>query len=411
MKSLDFGRCLLYAGAIGALLAGCGGLQPPIGRPNAMSQSRASTGYALLYSFGASADGQTPKAGLTDLNGALYGTTYGGGRHGDGTVFSITMTGSEKVLYSFGGNRDGANPAAGLVAGEGLLYGTTEHGGVRVESDGTVFSISTTGTETVLHRFHGYYHDGRFNYGGANPVASLIYVNSKLYGTTLNGGSYQFYGTVFRLSTTGTEKVLYSFTDPAVDGINPAAGLTDVNGTFYGTTEFGGYPYVHGHAGDYGTVFSVDTTGTEKMLYKFGGYGDGAYPVAGLTKVHGILYGTTNKGGGGYGDGTVFSITTTGAEKILHSFGAGSDGGSPAAALLNVKGTLYGTTSQGGTYGRGTVFSINPTTGAETVLHNFGNGSDGATPLAGMIDVKGTLYGTTSAGGTNGNGTVFALTP
>jgi uncharacterized repeat protein (TIGR03803 family) len=95
----------------------------------------------------------------------------------------------------------------------------------------------------------------------------------------------------------------------------------------------------------------------------------------------------------------------------LHSFGSGSDGISPAAALLNVNGILYGTTRSGGAYGAGIVFSINPTTGTETILHNFGRGSDGASPLSDLIDVNGMLYGTTSAGGKYGDGTVFTLTP
>jgi uncharacterized repeat protein (TIGR03803 family) len=95
----------------------------------------------------------------------------------------------------------------------------------------------------------------------------------------------------------------------------------------------------------------------------------------------------------------------------LHSFGSGTDGGRPAAPLLNVKGTLYGTTEGGGTYGKGTVFSMSLTGTGDKVLHSFGHGSDGSAPLAALIDVKGTPYGTTSAGGKYGHGTVLALTP
>ena len=87
-----------------------------------MQQSRASSGYGynVLYSFGKPHDGQEPKAALTEVNGVLYGTTYGGGK-GDGTVFSISTTGTEKVLYRFRGNKDGANPSASLVDVKGLL--------------------------------------------------------------------------------------------------------------------------------------------------------------------------------------------------------------------------------------------------------------------------------------------------
>ena len=101
------------------------------------------------------------------------GTTYGGGK-GDGTVFSISTTGTEKVLYRFRGNKDGANPSASLIAVKGLLYGTTEYGGLTANpSNGTVFRVSTTGSEKVLYRFYGYYYQGKTYSDGANPVASL----------------------------------------------------------------------------------------------------------------------------------------------------------------------------------------------------------------------------------------------
>jgi uncharacterized repeat protein (TIGR03803 family) len=383
-------RYALTCWVAAALLAGCGGSQPPISASSAVAQAPASTGYKSLYSFGKHHDGQQPKAGLIDVNGMLYGTTYGGGAHGDGTIFRMSTDGSEKVLYSFQGGNDGANPSASLLAVKGVLYGTTEYGG-GVDAVGTVFKVRTSGREKVLHNFGP-------DPDGANPVASLIDVKGTLYGTTSRGGSSEFYGTVFRISTSGREKVLHSFAVYS-DGAIPLANLIDVNGTLYGTTEAGGSHSSYGP----GAVFSISTTGTEKVLFYFLG-SNGAVPEAGLIDVNGTLYGTTAYGGAD-GGGTAFGITIP-----LHSFGSGSDGSRPAAPLLNVKGTLYGTTGGGGTYGKGTVFSMS-LTGKEKVLHSFGYGSDGATPLAGLINVKGTLYGTTSAGGTNGKGTVFALTP
>ena len=388
-----------------ALLGGCGGSQPPVSVPGAVSQAPASTGYKSLYSFGKGSDGQELKAALIDVNGTFYGTTYAGGAHGDGTVFSMSTTGTERMLYSFqGGNsgaNDGANPSAGLLAVKGVLYGTTEYGGGE-PSDGTVFKISTTGTEKVLYRFLGY----RFRdyYDGANPAASLIDVKGKLYGTTYGGGVGDV-GTVFRISTSGREKVLHSFSS-YVDGANPTAGLLSVTGTLYGTTVYGGQISSVGA----GTSFSLSTTGTEKLLYGFSLGSNGSYPEAGLINVDGTLYGTTSSSGVS-GGGTAFSITTSGSLATLHGFGSGSDGGYPWAPLLNVRAMLYGTTAGGGTYGKGTVFSMSLTGADEKVLHDFGHGSDGATPLAGLLDVKGTLYGTTSAGGKYGHGTAFALTP
>lgn len=188
----------------------------------------------------------------------------------------------------------------------------------------------------------------------AVSAASLIEVEGKLYGTTESGGTYG-YGTVFRITLSGREKVLYSFGPSSSDGAFPEAGLIDLGGTLYGTTYNGG---THGD----GTVFSVTLSGTEKVLHSFGGYfygRDGALPTASLTKVKGMLYGTTVSGGANSANegGTVFSVTTTGVEKVLHSFRNG-DGSGPYASLINVNGTLYGTTQTGGTYGDGAVFAL-----------------------------------------------------
>ena len=147
---------------------------------------------------------------------------------------------------------------------------------------------------------------------------------------------------------------------------------------------------------------------------------DGENPYAGLVDIGGTLYGTTYSGGAYYGSrgvacgagcGIVYSITTSGNEKVLHSFGKGTDGMEPIGSLIEVRGKLYGTTGIGGTHGAvgGTVFSIS-TSGTEKVLHDFAGGSDGSHPNASLINVAGMLYGTTAGGGT-GHGTLFALTP
>jgi uncharacterized repeat protein (TIGR03803 family) len=128
---------------------------------------------------------------------------------------------------------------------------------------------------------------------------------------------------------------------------------------------------------------------------------DGALPDGSLLYVKGTLYGTTSEGGT-YGNGTVFSLDRkTRAETVIHSFGNAPDGGGPTANVIDVKGTLYGTTAFGGSDGYGTVFSLDPKTGTETVLYSFcglQSCADGALPEAGLIDVKGTLYGTTGIG-------------
>lgn len=423
MKVRGFAHTL-NASAVAALLSACGGSQPPISAPGAVPQTSAlaarvnRTHYKVLYSFAAGHnDGGLPEATLIDVGGTLYGTTLRGGTDGEGTVFSITLNGMEKVLYSFGKSPHGSAPEAGLLNIGGTLYGTTTEGGSHIACGysspvgcGTVFSITTGGTEKVLHSFNGA--DGYF------AAASLIELKGKLYGTTENGGSYDSCysgigcGTVFSITTRGREKVLYSFGN-RTNGALPVASLINVRGTLYGTTRWGGVYQS-------GTVFSITPGGAETVLHSFGYGADGAYPLASLINVKGVLYGTTALGPNGcnlYGAcGTAFSITTSGTEKVLHVFpGNYTDGGSPEAPLIEVKGKLYGTTTLGGPYqcqggGCGTVFSITPG-GKEKVLHYFGGKFDGVYPTAGLIDVGGTLYGTTQNGGAYGDGTVFALTP
>jgi uncharacterized repeat protein (TIGR03803 family) len=215
MQSLGLGSYALSSCIAAAMLAGCGGSQPPIGAPGAVPQVVGNAkSYHVVYNFGALAaaqDGAGPVAGLIDVDGVLYGTTAYGGTSNYGTVFSLSTTGSEHVLHSFGGGSDREHPSAGLIDVNGTLYGTTEWGGsgsncqtsAGFSGCGTVYSISTTGTEHVLHSFGG-------GSDGVNPRAGLIDVKGTLYGTTYNGGTSGL-GTVYNVSTSGTEKVLHSF--------------------------------------------------------------------------------------------------------------------------------------------------------------------------------------------------------
>ena len=382
----------LSLSAAAALLAGCGGSQPPLGvSPQKLStqQSHAHATYDILHEFGRlKGDGTNPSADLINVEGALYGTTTYGGAKNAGTAFSITKSGKETVLHSFGGSNDGWYPVAALLNVKGTLYGTTTLGG---GGDGTVFSITPDGTEKVLHAFP--------YYGNGYPRAALTDVNGTLYGTTSqNFYSSVTYGSVFSITTGGKFKVLKVFHDLA----NPEAALVDMNGILYGTTNSGGQ-YSDG------SVFSISTAGKYHLLYAFGkNYpNDGAGPQAGLTAVDGTLYGTTVGGGPDRG-GTVFSITTDGKLKTIYGFG-GSDGSNPVADLIYFKGVLYGTTSKGGMKNVGTVFRVT-TSGEETVLHSFSAGS-GENPQAGLLEVGGTLYGTTYGAAKNHHGNIFSLKP
>lgn len=402
MNRADSNRLILCSCLVAAMLAACDESQSAIATSPTVPRSQTSGGYRTLYSFGKLfSGGREPKAALVDKNGRLYGTTYGGGStaciDGCGVVFMITTLGKEKVLYRFGGGNDGANPSASLIVVGGLLYGTTEYGGEA--NEGTVFEVSTAGAEKVLHSF-GYGSSGRYYNDGANPVASLVEMKGVLYGTTANGGS-DGAGTVFSISLNGKENVLHSF-GQGDDGANPVANLIDMKGSLYGTTE-------HTGRGGYGSIFKISATGTEKTLYRFSYGPNGGYPEAGLINVKDTLYGTTAYGGDDQA-GTAFSITTGGILTVLYSFGGTSGQGIyPEAPLLSVGDEFVGTTSSGVRLqqGNGAIFSMT-SNGEVRVIHTFGIGFDGAAPLAGVINVKNMQYGTTSAGGTYGEGTVFA---
>ena len=352
---------------------------------------------SVLWSFGSGSDGQTPYSGVIQYtDGNFYGTTSAGGANGDGIVFKITPTGAETVIHSFGNGSDGTEPWGTLIVGtDGNFYGTTVSGGTHSNA-GTVFKITPTGVETVLYSF-GSVGDG------THPFAALIQgTDGNFYGTTLTGGANGA-GTVFKLTPAGVETLLWSFGSGS-DGAYPQSALIQgTDGNFYGTT-------LNGGANSTGTVFRITPTGVETVLYSFGTGIDAQTPFAALLQgVDGNFYGTTQIGGA-YGLGTVFEITSAGVESVLWSFGNGSDGQSPYAGLTQgADGNFYGTTETGGSAAVGTIFKITPA-GVETVLYSFSSGSglDGSDPLGGLVQgTDGNFYATTSTGGANSYGTVF----
>jgi uncharacterized repeat protein (TIGR03803 family) len=238
--------------------------------------------------------------------------------------------------------------------------------------------------------------------------------SGNLYGTTRNGGIADS-GTVFKLSPDGSETVLHNFT--GADGQYPFGGLVrDASGNFYGTT------FIGGDSGN-GTVYKLDSNGTQMVLHNFESLPvDGSQPLAGLVMDNaGNLYGTANFGGTG-GGGIVFKVDPSGAETVVHNFGEDATGFSPwSRLLLDSAGNLYGTNLYGGgaICECGTVFKVDPA-GNGTKLYAFtGNpvagdasGPDAALPEAGLVrDPAGNLYGTTNQGGTAGLGAVFRIAP
>jgi uncharacterized repeat protein (TIGR03803 family) len=361
--------------------------------------------FRTLYSFTGRHDGGKPEAAMIqDQAGNLYGTTPVGGGFSDGVVFELNTSGTETVLLGFDQN-DGTSPIAPLIRdSEGNLYGTAQAGGSG-DCDGgcgTVFKLDTAGNETTLHEFAGGTSDGCFPLQGVTMDK-----DGGLYGTTgFCGNSTYGDGTVFKIDTAGNETILYNFT--GADGDRPTGGhlLVDSAGNLYGVTSGGGYAY--------GVLYKLSKQGTLTVLHSFiGSTSDGCGPYGTVAMDNGgNFYGTTY-GCGSSDDGVAWKVSKKGHETILHSFAGGtSDGCYPeAGVVLDSKGNLYGDTVYCGASGQGTVWELSPQ-GALTLLHSFGF-TDGSYPYGEVLrTANGTLYGTTSYGGSYGYyGTVWKYKP
>ena len=262
----------------------------------------------VLHSFSTTGnDGLNPSSALIfGGDGKLYGTTLLGGSSNMGAVFQISTAGAETVFYSFGSNaNDGATPYASLVlASDGNFYGTTQYGGAH--NNGSVYQLTSAGVETAVYSF------GSFAGDGLNPRGSLVALSSggtlSLYGTTQFGGTAN-QGTVFSVVASPgslTESLLHSFDVVSPDGTYPVSGLVlGGDGNLYGTTQYGGD--LSG-----GTVFGITTTGTETLPYSLGtNANDAVYPLASLVLGNdGNLYGTSSSGGA-KSNGAIFKVLLT----------------------------------------------------------------------------------------------------
>ncbi len=386
----------------------------PLPHPLRATTHHKAPSYEVLYSFQGlgSTDGVDPQSGVIEVNGVLYGTTQGGTTiqnpgcsGGCGTVYSLTTAGEEAVIYNFTAP-GGEYPEATLTAVNGALWGTASVGGTSAPH-GAVFGLTASGS--VTYAFQG-------SPDGSDPQGAMVYDGKgNLYGTTVVGGKYND-GTVFRISTSGQETVLYSF-GAAGDGAHPYGDLYyDGSRYLYGTNAQGG-----AHSG--GAVFRVSTAGREKVLYSFACGTDGCGPYSGLTPVgRGSFAGVTYSGGSGSNLGTVYEITKAGKEHVLYRFQGGTDGTNPFGAVAyDGKGHVYGTTRYGGGQGfqnnAGTIFEVAIKAKKETVVHTFtGNAQlgnyDGDNPVGdAMYDGQGHIFGTTVEGGSNNNdGSVFEVT-
>jgi len=381
--------------------------------------------FTVIHNFSGGSDGWAPFAGVTlDQAGNLYGTTVAGGLPDQsvGAVYKIALVRSNWIttpLYNFAAQPDGSLPTARVVFGpDGALYGTTSGGGS--QNSGTVFRMTPPShpcqrvfcpwTETILYNFQ----DG--SDGGRPYLGDLVFdAEGNIYGTTLGSDTCRIAcGNVFKLTRSGgtwTESVLYAFTD----GSNPQSGVIfDHAGNLYGTTKDGGANFT-------GSVYELSPSGsgwTKQNIYSFSfdGAQDGQRPYGGLAfDNQGSLYGTASIKGP-QGGGTVFKLTPSAGGwtfALLHGF-SGTFG--PVATLtLDANGNVYGTSEQTG--GGGLVFELTFSNGGWTYtdLHDF-SGPDGYEPVGGVtLDAHGNRYGTTYYGGSGdcyrGCGVVWEITP
>jgi uncharacterized repeat protein (TIGR03803 family) len=374
--------------------------------------------FNTVHSF-SETDGANPK-GMSlsqGADGSLYGTTpFGGGgvaeicELGCGVAFKITLGGTLTDLYIFCSQSncaDGRLPYAGLVAAtDGNFYGVTDAGGGPGDN-GTVYKITPTGKLTTLYTFCAQPNC----LDGSAPQSLLLGVDDNFYGTTSDGGANNF-GTVFKITRTGTLTTLYSFCAQAGcrDGENPLGLIQATNGNLYGTTIAGG-------SNGQGTIFRITRAGVLTTLFSFDLTDNGSPYYSLIEGMDGNFYGTT-LGGGANNGGSVFKMSPSGAVTTLYSFCSETnctDGESPYAPLMQASDdNFYATTYGGGAHGAGTVFKLTRQ-GSLTTLYSFCeafNCRDGELPAGGLVqDTNGTLYGSTQDGGNAlpGVGTIFSL--
>lgn len=412
-----------FAVSAAALISACAESQSPIGMPLQRAMAPSVVSESVLYSFAGGRDGADPESAPILIAGAFYGTTVLGGNgcsflHGCGTVYTLSASGQESVLHIFKGRADGEAPSGSLIDVSGDLLGTTFYGGGlgckdgHVKGCGTVFEVTPSGREGVLYHFLG-------KAQGAMPNSGLTHFKSTFYGEAAAGGTGKCYfadyrgcGLIFKMNAGDRVRIVYTFKG-GTSGGTPQGGLLSYKGNLYGTTSAGGDTACLFSYGC-GTAFEISPFGRLTTLHLFGHtLHDAALPTHGLVFLNEAFYGTTASGGGsdcaltGSFIGCGTVFKLTPSGKFRLLYSfTGRSDGAYPNGLVAVNGNLYGTA--GGIYGCGTLFEITPS-GKETTLYQFKGGSDGCGPNS-LLYSGGTFYGTTGAGGAYNNGTFFAVT-
>ena len=371
--------------------------------------ARDGTGLTIVRHFSGPADGRAPYGGVLEgKDGLIYGTTYGGGGFGFGTIFRMTNDGSGfTVMRHFGqGFADGKYPLGRLFeGGDGFLYGTASEGGTN--NYGMVFRIQR-GT-SFYHHMYSFSVAGD---DGQSPNAGVVQYSGELgaiYGTTPEGGTNGFGGVVFRVATNGAYSVLRHFDTVPPGPTAPFGGvIAATDGVLYGLSRFGG-------TNDNGSIFKINRDGSafsQLRSFDADASGDGEQPLGALLDgSDGLLYGSTTEGGTNQA-GVLFRINRNGSgyQILRHGGLQAMDAAAPYAGFTEVTGTLF-TVSSSGTEGAssGTLLKINRDGTGYQILGAFGvNGGDGQAPVQPLNPGPGGwLYGVTPIGGQFGGGTVF----
>jgi uncharacterized repeat protein (TIGR03803 family) len=384
--------------------------------------------FANLLDFDG-ADGSAPSAGalIQATDGNLYGTTQSGGANGAGEVYQVMPTGEVNVFYSFCSEAncaDGGTPLSGVLqAHDGNLYGTTTTGGAN--NCGTFYQVSLAGTFTVLHSFCEVAEDV-FNAQG--PLATFEpngAPSDPIFGTAASGGLHGA-GALFEFIPPNTYKVAHSFcSEPnCADGANPKSGLQFALlsnwGSWVGTTEYGG-------SNNAGVIFVANRfgsigsgVGVSGIFYNFCSLpncADGGNPTSAPLIAFARFYGVTGAGGANSA-GAVYSLNPAkNVFTVLYSFCAlagCADGAVPTGLMIGKNSQFFGTTTTGGANGAGTVFELTRNGNTLYTVYDFceqPSCADGGTPTANVSQgSNGALYGATTSGGANGEGTVYSIT-
>jgi uncharacterized repeat protein (TIGR03803 family) len=352
------------------------------------------TGFNALFHFDADNSGSNPTGGLVHEDGNIYGTCSNGGLFGFGSVWRYTGL-NLNILHNFQGGESGSYPRSGVIlADDGDLYGAAQFGGVN--NQGTIFKIGTDGSGfETLYNLNSTTSDGRY------PLGKLVESSPGTFLGTCSEGGSSGSGTVFSITAGGEYSVLKSLLSP-VDGGFPKTGLSqEIDGKFYGVTEFGG-------SNGFGTIFSVEESGNFSAIHNFNYTSDGANPQSSLTVDGENLFGATTTGGAN-NFGTLISFNTDNQVEKLHDFSLPLNGSAPEG-IVSAGNSFYGITSTGGDFNTGTFYRVE-LSGERTKLHDFDQEMEGQNPNGDLFwsEENDLFYGAARFGGLMESGSVFSL--